>query len=199
MDSPQEDEASAKYIQNITIPSALISRNFGEKLKKAIASGEMVNVNFDWREAVPHPENWVEYELWTNSHDERGPQCDMLMQFVTDFKGATQLLEQGGYSQFTPHYIPRLHSPRAGFIGFALPTAMPILETITFLKSGKFQPTDFDAIFCSSGSAVYYPGINQHEDDGEKISSAPDYASHIDYCWGYDGLTKTISQLLHTH
>ncbi|XP_068656258.1 vacuolar-sorting receptor 3-like [Aristolochia californica] len=105
MDSPQEDEASAKYIQNITIPSALIDRNFGEKLKKAIASGEMVNVNLDWREAVPHPDDRVEYELWTNSNDECGPKCDMLMQFVKDFKGAAQLLEQGGYSQFTPHYI----------------------------------------------------------------------------------------------
>ncbi|KAG9440469.1 hypothetical protein H6P81_020634 [Aristolochia fimbriata] len=105
MDSPQEDEASAKYIQNITIPSALIDKNFGEKLKKAISSGEMVNVNLDWREAVPHPDDRVEYELWTNSNDECGPKCDMLMQFVKDFKGAAQLLEKGGYSQFTPHYI----------------------------------------------------------------------------------------------
>ncbi|XP_057964346.1 vacuolar-sorting receptor 3-like [Malania oleifera] len=105
MDSPGEDGSSAKYIENITIPSALIEKRFGEKLKNAISSGDMVNVNLDWREAVPHPDARVEYELWTNSNDECGFKCDMLMGFVKDFKGAAQILEKGGYTQFTPHYI----------------------------------------------------------------------------------------------
>ncbi|KAL0348302.1 UNVERIFIED_CONTAM: Vacuolar-sorting receptor 3 [Sesamum angustifolium] len=105
MDSPEEDVAAAKYIVNITIPSALVDKNFGEKLKKAISGGDMVNVNLDWREAVPHPDDRVEYELWSNSNDECGVKCDMLMEFVKDFKGAAQVLEKGGYTQFTPHYI----------------------------------------------------------------------------------------------
>ncbi|KAK2974482.1 hypothetical protein RJ640_018647 [Escallonia rubra] len=105
MDSPEEDHSSAKYIENITIPSALIDKSFGEKLKKAISGGEMVNMNLDWREAVPHPDDRVEYELWTNSNDECGVKCDMLMEFVKGFKGAAQVLEKGGYTQFTPHYI----------------------------------------------------------------------------------------------
>ncbi|XP_043713336.1 vacuolar-sorting receptor 3-like [Telopea speciosissima] len=105
MDFPQEDGASAKYIENITIPSALVEKNFGEKLKKAISAGEIVNVNLDWREAVPHPDDRVEYELWTNSNDECGTKCDMLMEFVKVFKGAAQILEKGGYTQFAPHYI----------------------------------------------------------------------------------------------
>lgn len=105
MDTPEEDGSSAKYIENITIPSALIEKSFGEKLKKSISGGEMVNVNLDWREAVPHPDDRVEYELWTNSNDECGVKCDMLMEFVKDFKGAAQILEKGGYTQFTPHYI----------------------------------------------------------------------------------------------
>ncbi|XP_047065856.1 vacuolar-sorting receptor 1-like [Lolium rigidum] len=105
MDLPREDDEAAKYIQNITIPSALIDKKFGEQLKKAVKDGEMVNVNLDWREAVPHPDDRVEYELWTNSNDECGPKCDMLMHFLKEFKGAAQLLEKGGYSQFTPHYI----------------------------------------------------------------------------------------------
>ncbi|KAJ8763482.1 hypothetical protein K2173_002365 [Erythroxylum novogranatense] len=105
MDQPQEDGSSAKYIENITIPSALIEKSFGEILKKEISSGEMVNVNLDWREAVPHPDDRVEYELWTNSNDECGVKCDMLMEFVKDFRGAAQILEKGGYTQFTPHYI----------------------------------------------------------------------------------------------
>ncbi|KAL7199520.1 hypothetical protein ACSBR2_021740 [Camellia fascicularis] len=105
MDTPEEDRSLAKYIENITIPSALIEKSFGEKLKKALSIGEMVNVNLDWREAVPHPDDRVEYELWTNSNDECGFKCDMLMEFVKDFKGAAQILEKGGYTQFTPHYI----------------------------------------------------------------------------------------------
>ena len=104
MDTPEED-LSAEYIGNITIPSALIEKSFGETLKKAIGEGEMINVNLDWREAVPHPDDRVEFELWTNSNDECGFKCDMLMEFVKDFRGAAQVLEKGGYTQFTPHYI----------------------------------------------------------------------------------------------
>ncbi|CAK9181165.1 unnamed protein product [Ilex paraguariensis] len=105
MDSPEEGRSSAEYIENITIPSALIEKGFGENLKKAISGGDMVNVNLDWREAVPHPDDRVEFELWTNTNDECGTKCDMLKEFVKDFKGAAQLLEKGGYTQFTPHYI----------------------------------------------------------------------------------------------
>ncbi|XP_038709198.1 vacuolar-sorting receptor 3 [Tripterygium wilfordii] len=105
MDTPEEDVSSAKYIENITIPSALVTKSFGEKLKKAINGGDMVNVNLDWREAVPHPDDRVEFELWTNSNDECGVKCDMLMEFVKDFRGPAQILEKGGYTQFTPHYI----------------------------------------------------------------------------------------------
>ncbi|XP_078164126.1 vacuolar-sorting receptor 1-like [Carex rostrata] len=105
MDLPREDDEAAKYIQNITIPSALVTQKFGEILKKAVKNGDMVNVNLDWRESVPHPDDRVEYELWTNSNDECGAKCDVLMNFLKDFRGSAQLLEQGGYSQFTPHYI----------------------------------------------------------------------------------------------
>ncbi|KAK4437983.1 Vacuolar-sorting receptor 3 [Sesamum alatum] len=106
MDSPEEDRASARYIANMKpIHLHCIDKTFGENLKKAISGGDMVNVNLDWREAVPHPDDRVEYELWTNSNDECGVKCDMLMEFLKDFKGAAQVLEKGGYTQFTPHYI----------------------------------------------------------------------------------------------
>lgn len=105
MSSPEEDASTEKYIQNITIPSALIEKSSGEKLKKATNGGDMVYVNLDWREAVPHPDDRVEYELWTNSNDECGIKCDMLIDFIKDFKGPAQILEKGGFTQFTPHYI----------------------------------------------------------------------------------------------
>ncbi|KAF9680111.1 hypothetical protein SADUNF_Sadunf06G0086200 [Salix dunnii] len=105
MDTPEEENANADYLQNITIPSALISKSLGDSIKKAISNGEMVNVNLDWTEALPHPDERVEYEFWTNSNDECGPKCDSQIEFVKNFKGAAQILEQKGYTQFTPHYI----------------------------------------------------------------------------------------------
>ena len=79
--------------------------------------------------------------------------------------------------------------------GFALSTAMPMLETIELLKSGNIQVNDFDALICSSGSEVYYPGT--YTEDG-KLSPDPDYVAHIDYRWGYEGLKKTIWKLMNT-
>ncbi|XP_059462279.1 vacuolar-sorting receptor 1-like isoform X1 [Corylus avellana] len=105
MDTPEEEKADADYLQNITIPSALISKSVGDSIKKALASGEMVNINLDWTEALPHPDERVEYEFWTNSNDECGPKCDSQIDFVKNFKGAAQILEKKGYTQFTPHYI----------------------------------------------------------------------------------------------
>ena len=104
MDTPEES-VRADYLENITIPSALITKSFGDRLKKAIDNGDMINVNLDWREALPHPDERVEYEFWTNSNDECGPKCDSQIDFVKSFKGAAQVLEKKGYTQFTPHYI----------------------------------------------------------------------------------------------
>ncbi|KAG6640325.1 vacuolar-sorting receptor 1-like [Carya illinoinensis] len=105
MDTPEEENADADYLQNITIPSALISKSLGDSIKKVISKGEMVNINLDWSEALPHPDERVEYEFWTNSNDECGPKCDSQIEFLKSFKGAAQILEKNGYTQFTPHYI----------------------------------------------------------------------------------------------
>ncbi|KAL9428607.1 hypothetical protein AB3S75_030567 [Citrus x aurantiifolia] len=105
MDTPEEENADAEYLQNITIPSALISKSLGDGIKKSLSGGEMVNMNLDWTEALPHPDERVEYEFWTNSNDECGPKCESQIDFVKNFKGAAQILEQRGYTQFTPHYI----------------------------------------------------------------------------------------------
>ncbi|CAI9097178.1 OLC1v1033544C1 [Oldenlandia corymbosa var. corymbosa] len=107
MDNPEEEDAQAQadYLQNITIPSALISQSVGDKIKGELSKGEMVNLNLDWREALPHPDERVEYEFWTNSNDECGVKCESQIDFVKNFKGAAQILEQKGYTQFTPHYI----------------------------------------------------------------------------------------------
>lgn len=105
MDTPEDEIKQADYLQNITIPSALITKTLGDNIKKALSSGEMVKINLDWRESLPHPDDRVEYEFWTNSNDECGPKCDSQIEFVKSFKGVAQILEKSGYTRFTPRYI----------------------------------------------------------------------------------------------
>ncbi|KAM7530326.1 hypothetical protein LguiB_033736 [Lonicera macranthoides] len=106
MDSPEESSDADGYIDKIGIPSALINLSFGEALKAALKKGdEDVVIKLDWRESMPHPDQRVEYELWTNSNDECGIRCDEQMNFIKNFKGHAQILEKGGYTLFTPHYI----------------------------------------------------------------------------------------------
>ncbi|KAL2330570.1 hypothetical protein Fmac_018151 [Flemingia macrophylla] len=106
MDTPEEGkDVNEDYVEKISIPSALISKTLGDRIKQALSEEEMVNINLDWREALPHPDDRVEYELWTNSNDQCGPKCDGLINFLKEFKGVAQLLEKKGFTQFTPHYI----------------------------------------------------------------------------------------------
>ncbi|KAH7840962.1 hypothetical protein Vadar_023916 [Vaccinium darrowii] len=105
MDAPEETSDAGDYVEKITIPSALIERSFGESLRAVLKKGDDVVLKLDWSESMPHPDARVEYELWINSNDECGPRCDEQMDFVKNFKGHAQILEKGGYTQFTPHYI----------------------------------------------------------------------------------------------
>ncbi|CAB4284954.1 unnamed protein product [Prunus armeniaca] len=79
MDTPEEENADADYLQKITIPSALISKSLGDSIKNLYLVGRC--------------------------NDECGPKCDSQIEFVKNFKGAAQVLERKGYTQFTPHYI----------------------------------------------------------------------------------------------
>ncbi|MED6143341.1 Vacuolar-sorting receptor 6, variant 2 [Stylosanthes scabra] len=105
MDSPEESNDADGYIEKIQIPSALIEKSFGDEIKEALSKKDEVMLRIDWRESVPHPDNRVEYELWTNSNDECGARCEEQMNFIKNFKGHAQILERGGYTLFTPHYI----------------------------------------------------------------------------------------------
>nr|O04933.1 RecName: Full=Probable sucrose-phosphate synthase 2; AltName: Full=UDP-glucose-fructose-phosphate glucosyltransferase 2 [Craterostigma plantagineum]CAA72491.1 sucrose-phosphate synthase [Craterostigma plantagineum] len=90
----------------------------------------------------------------------------------------------------------RLDPQMSRFSGFALSTAMPVAELADFLKAGDVKVNDFDALICSSGSEVYYPGT--YGEESGKLYLDPDYTSHIEYRWGGDGLKKTISKLMNT-
>lgn len=82
--------------------------------------------------------------------------------------------------------------------GFAISTAMPLSETLNLLKLGKIQVTDFDALICSSGSEVYYPGTVQCVDADGRMQPDQDFATHIDYRWAYDGVKRTIAKLMNS-
>ncbi|KAL7120565.1 hypothetical protein ACP275_02G129400 [Erythranthe tilingii] len=66
MDSPEESTDTNGYIDKIEIPSALIERSFGQSLKDSLKKGDDVVVKIDRTESMPHPDQRVEYELWTN-------------------------------------------------------------------------------------------------------------------------------------
>ncbi|CAI0436835.1 unnamed protein product [Linum tenue] len=90
----------------------------------------------------------------------------------------------------------RMDSLFARVSGIAISTAMSLSETQAFLKSAKLQTAEFDALICSSGSELYYPGAYA-EGDG-KLYPDPDYATHIDYRWGCEGLKNTIWKLMNS-
>lgn len=76
-----------------------------------------------------------------------------------------------------------------GSIGFMLSTSLTISEIHSFLASGGFSPSDFDAFICNSGSDLYYSTLNS--EDGPFVVDFY-YHSHIEYRWGGEGLRKTL-------
>ncbi|KAG9139133.1 hypothetical protein Leryth_019108 [Lithospermum erythrorhizon] len=84
----------------------------------------------------------------------------------------------------------------ARLTGYAVSTAMPLSELTEFFKYGNLKINEFDALICSSGSEVYYPGT--YIDGDGKPYPDPDHTSHIEYRWGSDGLKKTIWKLMNT-
>ncbi|KAI3829510.1 hypothetical protein L1987_03635 [Smallanthus sonchifolius] len=104
MDLPKDDP-NITYLQNLTISSLFITHSLGSSIKTALENKDLVLVTLDWTEALPHPDQRVEYEFWTDSNDECGLKCENQLNFVKTFKGVAQILEQSGHTRFTPHYI----------------------------------------------------------------------------------------------
>ncbi|KAJ1704093.1 hypothetical protein LUZ63_003872 [Rhynchospora breviuscula] len=80
--------------------------------------------------------------------------------------------------------------------GFALSTAMSMSEIADLLKTAKIPITDFDALICSSGSEVYYPGTAQCTDAEGRFCADPDYATHIEYRWDEEEIKKNIVKVM---
>jgi len=80
--------------RNIGVPSVLISKSEGAKLEAAVNSGKQIMVEMSWD--MPHPDNHVEWELWTSSDDMRAAS------FVSNF--IAPALALGKSVSFTPNY-----------------------------------------------------------------------------------------------
>ena len=106
-----DDEQSSQYAANISIPVGLITKRDGDAFKGVLTAGTSVLAVLDWTDILPHPDERVEWEFWTNSGDECGPKCDQQKQFLSDFRPIAKKLEQDGYTSFTPHYITWLCPP----------------------------------------------------------------------------------------
>ena len=106
-----DDEATAQYVQNISVPVGLITLDTGRKIETVLGAGSKVLVMLNWTDVLPHPDERVEWEFWTNSGDNCGTKCDAQKAFIRDFSTVAQTLEKGGYTQFTPHYVTWLCPP----------------------------------------------------------------------------------------
>lgn len=77
----------------INIPSVLIHKEDGKKFKDALKSGGTVTISMSWN--LPHPDNRVEWEIWTSSYYSKN-------EIKKNFKPAVEAF--GINTLFTPHY-----------------------------------------------------------------------------------------------
>eukprot|EP00243_Klebsormidium_subtile_P002405 TRINITY_DN14756_c0_g1_i1.p1 TRINITY_DN14756_c0_g1~~TRINITY_DN14756_c0_g1_i1.p1 ORF type:complete len:688 (-),score=133.77 TRINITY_DN14756_c0_g1_i1:857-2920(-) len=91
--------------ESVTVPVAMMAMKDGRALIDQLAKGEQIVVEMDWREAIPHPDNRVEWEYWGTSSGECGAMCGKQAAFKVDFAGIAKELERGGYTLFTPHFL----------------------------------------------------------------------------------------------
>jgi hypothetical protein len=63
---PEDKPELAALITKIQIPTALITKEAGDKIKAALARAGAgpVSLELDWSESLAHPDARVEWELW---------------------------------------------------------------------------------------------------------------------------------------
>ena len=75
----------SRYLRNITIPAAFVTKSTGDALKELVAKKptgqEEVIAVMDWTDALPKADK-VEWEFWTNSNDQCGAVCDVQKEFI---------------------------------------------------------------------------------------------------------------------
>mmetsp|Transcript_14726 Transcript_14726/g.48293 ORF Transcript_14726/g.48293 Transcript_14726/m.48293 type:complete len:682 (-) Transcript_14726:864-2909(-) len=98
------DAESVQALHEINIPAALIQKDLGDRIEQALSENKPVVAVMDWSNIVPHPDERVEWEFWTNSND-NCEDCEEQKAFIRSFAPVAKELESAGYTQFTPHYL----------------------------------------------------------------------------------------------
>lgn len=106
---PEDRPEIAKLIDDITIPTALVTKAVGDRLKLALNSGSspQVVVELDWKESMAHLKEKVDWQLWTSSSDGCGTSCARQSDFKKAFSTTAQQLQQDGYVTFESHFMMR--------------------------------------------------------------------------------------------
>ena len=105
MSAPEDRPEISRLKEEITIPTALVTRGVGEALKHALSRHARVVVELDWSDSVAHPDSRVEWELWGSPADGCGAPCDRQTSFVKAMASRAATLEADGYTKFTPRYV----------------------------------------------------------------------------------------------
>ena len=101
MDVPPQDES---WRSNLTIPVALIGRSDADKLLYAYQQDSLLIGAMNWTNSIPKDAQ-VHWEYWGTSDDACGVKCETEKEFLKDFTPIAQILEQHGWTHFTPHYL----------------------------------------------------------------------------------------------
>jgi hypothetical protein len=64
MDYPEDgsEDGTKYYCENIKIPSALVQKDFGDKVKEALRGDKEVIGRLKWRGSLPHPHEHAQYD-----------------------------------------------------------------------------------------------------------------------------------------
>jgi len=106
MSAPGRENQFGVLNDKLTIPSSLIQKRLGDQIKAAMkANNGRVVLEMDWRESLPHPDDRVEWEMWTTGADACGASCERQSKFKVEFAKTAKNLEKGGFTKFSPHYL----------------------------------------------------------------------------------------------
>jgi hypothetical protein len=86
------------------VPAALMERSPCQAIRDQLSAGKTVIGSIDWSDAIPHPDDRVEWELWTDSNN-GCTKCQQVIDFINAFASDASQLEQGGFTRFQPHFL----------------------------------------------------------------------------------------------
>lgn len=111
---PEDLPQLAALVEKLTIPVVLIKKSAGDQIKNLLSQGSggggtttpaVVTAELDWSESIAHGDKRVQYELWFTTNPSCGPICTAQQSFFQGFKDLATMLEQEGYTVFTPHVM----------------------------------------------------------------------------------------------